>query len=166
MTTNNKVFINSVVRKINQISEEILQRFLSKKEFHKALQQKIVDLASSFNLRGSSEYRIQNVRADGRGGSIDVIWKANSRPFAVFEIDSFPRSKSIKKLLLVGTPFRFWVCYGSKNPTLVLYKHDSNNLIKVIKLQNIHFKRRDEKIKIKKSRAIRKSILKFSRTLE
>ena len=144
MITNNKVFIDSVTQKIIQISKEISRISLTRKKFHDAMQQKIVEMANGFNLRGLREYRIQNVRADGRGGSIDVVWMMGSKPFAVFEIDSFSRNKSIKKLLLVNAQFRFWVCYGFKDPASLIRKYDLNNLIKVIRLKNIHFKKKDD----------------------
>jgi len=145
MIINNQAFISLITRKINQISEEILQRFLTKKQFHDAIQRKIVEMANSFNLRGLREYHVQNVRTDGRSGSIDVIWMANLGPVAVFEIDSFPRSKSIKKLLLIDALFRFWVCYGSKDPLSLIRKYDTNNLVQVIRLKNIHFSKKRQK---------------------
>lgn len=118
------------------ISEEIAQKSVSKRQFHNAMQQRIVNLANSFYLKGLREYRVDNIRADGRGGLIDVVWLAGLRPVAVFEIDSRIRIKSIKKLLAVEAPFRFWVYYGSKNLTSLIHKYNSDNLIRVIQLQD------------------------------
>lgn len=138
--------IESVLHNIKCISEEILQKFVTKRQFHNAMQQRIINLANSFNLKGLSEYRVDNIRADGRDGLIDVVWLADSRPIAVFEIDSGIRIKSIKKLLAVKVPFRFWVYYGPKNLTSLIHKYNPDNLIQIIQLQDIRFKK-EEKFK-------------------
>ena len=134
-------YIESILHNIKCISEEIAQKSVSKRQFHNLMQQRIINLANSFNLKGLSEYRVDNIRADGRNGLIDVVWLADLRPVTVFEIDSSIRIKSIKKLLAVEAPFRFWVYYGSKNLTSLIHKYNPDNLIQVIQLQNIHFKR-------------------------
>ncbi|MBU4259588.1 MAG: hypothetical protein KKI12_09040 [Proteobacteria bacterium] len=137
-------YIESVLHNIKCVSEEISQKSVSKRQFHNVMQQRIINLANSFNLKGFSEYRVDNIRADGRNGRIDVVWLADLRPVTVFEIDSRIRIKSIKKLLAVKVPFRFWVYYGSKNITSLIHKYNSDNLIQVIQLQDIYFKRRKE----------------------
>ena len=134
-------YIEAVLHNIKCVSEEFSQKSVSRKQFHNAMQQRIINLANSFNLKGLSEYRVDNIRADGRNGLIDVVWLADLRPVTVFEIDSSIRIKSIKKLLAVEAPFRFWVYYGSKNLTSLIHKYNPDNLIQVIQLQNIHFKR-------------------------
>jgi len=134
-------YIESVLHNIKCISEEISQKSVSKRQFHNAMQQRIINLANSFNLKSLSEYRVDNIRADGRNGRIDVVWLADLRPVTVFEIDSRIRIKSIKKLLAVKVPFRFWVYYGSKNLASLIHKYNSDNLIQVIQLQDIYFKR-------------------------
>lgn len=133
-------YIKSVLHNIKCVSEEILQKSVSKRQFHNAMQQRIINLANSFNLKGLSEYRVDNIRADGRDGRIDVVWLADLRPVTVFEIDSRIRIKSIKKLLAVEVPFRFLVYYGPKNLTSLIHKYNSDNLIQVIQLQDIYFK--------------------------
>lgn len=134
-------YIESVLHNIKCISEEISQKSVSKRQFHNVMQQRIINLANSFNLKGLSEYRVDNIRVDGRNGRIDVVWLADLRPVTVFEIDSRIRIKSIKKLLAVKVPFRFWVYYGSKNLTSLIHKYNSDNLIQVVQLQDIHFER-------------------------
>jgi len=133
-------YIESVLHNIKCISEEISQKSVSKRQFHNVMQQRIINLANSFNLKGLSEYRVDNIRADGRNGRIDVAWLVDFRPVTVFEIDSRVRIKSIKKLLAVKAPFRFWVYYGSENLASLIYKYNSDNLIQVIQLQDIYFK--------------------------
>jgi len=141
-----QTYIESVLHNIKHISEEVSQKSVSKKQFHNAMQQRIINLANSFNLKGLREYRVHNIRADGRDGLIDVVWLADLKPVTVFEIDSRIRIKSIKKLLAVEVPFRFWVCYGSnyefKNFISLFHKYNSDNLIQVIQLQGIRFKRK------------------------
>ncbi len=136
----NQGYIESVLHNIKYISEEISQKSVSKRQFHNAMQQRIINLANSFNLKGLSEYWVDNIRADGRGGRIDVVWLADLRPITVFEIDSRVRIKSFKKLLAVKAPFRFWVYYGPKNLTSLIHKYNSDNLIQVIQLQDIRFR--------------------------
>ena len=131
-------YIESVLHNIRCISEETTQKSISKRQFHKIMQWRIVNLANSFNLEGLSEYRVNNIRADGRDGLIDVVWLTNSRPVAVFEIDSRIRVKSIKKLLAVEVPFRFWVYYGPKGLTALIPKYNLDNLIQVIQLPTIN----------------------------
>ena len=134
-------YIESVLHNIKCVSEEISQKSVSRRQFHNVMQQRIINLANSFNLKSLSEYHVDNIRANGRGGRIDVVWLADLRPITVFEIDSGIRIKSIKKLLAVEAPFRFWVYYGSKNLTSLIHKYNPDNLIQIIQLQNIHFKR-------------------------
>lgn len=143
-----QAFIESLIHDIREISEEISWKSLNKKQFHDAMQYSITKLAANFNLKGLSEYRVDNVRVDGRGGLIDVVWLANLRPVAVFEIDSSFRIKSIKKLLAVETPLRVWVYYGTKDATSLIPKYDPKNLILVVQLENIHFKKRKKDSKI------------------
>jgi hypothetical protein len=130
-------YIESVLHNIKRISGEITQESVNKRLFHKLMQQRIVHLANSFNLESLSEYRVNNIRADGRAGLIDVVWLTDSRPVTVFEIDSRIRIKSIKKLLAVEVPFRFLVYYGPKSLTSLIQKHNPDNLIQVIQLQDI-----------------------------
>ena len=134
-------YIESVLHNIKRISEEIAQKSVSKRQFHNLMQQRIISLANNFNLESLSEYRVDNIRADGRNGRIDVVWLADSRPVTVFEIDSRIRIKSIKKLLAVEVPFRFWVYYGPKGLPSLIQKYNFGNLIRVIQLQDIYFKR-------------------------
>ena len=119
-----KVCIESILHDIKHISEEASQKCVNRRQFHNTMQQKIVNLANSFNIKGLKEYRV-------RDGLIDVAWLSDLNPIAVFEIDSSLRIKSIRKLLAVEVPSRFWV----------YYKYDPNNLIGVIQLQHIRFKR-------------------------
>lgn len=139
-------YIESVLHNIKRISEEIAQKSVSKRQFHNLMQQRMINLVNSFNLKGLSEYRVDNIRADGRAGLIDVVWLADSRPVTVFEIDSRIRIKSIKKLLAVKVPFRFWVYYGSKGLTSLIQKYNPDNLIRVIQLQAIRFKPKENPI--------------------
>ncbi|MBO8131985.1 MAG: hypothetical protein H0Z29_10825 [Candidatus Marinimicrobia bacterium] len=143
-----QAFIESVIHDIKHISEEILWKSLNRKQFHDAIQHGITNLANSFNLKGLSEYRVDNFRADGRGDLIDVVWLADLRPVSVFEIDSSFRIKSIKKLLAVEVPFRFWVYYGTKDATFLIQKYDPKNIIRVVQLENIRFKKRKKHSKI------------------
>ena len=125
-------YIEAVLHNIKCVSEEFSQKSVSRKQFHNAMQQRIINLANSFNLKGLSEYRVDNIRADGRAGLIDVVWLTDSRPVTVFEIDSRIRIKSIKKLLAVKVPFRFLVYYGPKGLTSLIQKYNPENLIQVI----------------------------------
>ena len=134
-------YVESILHNIKCVSEEISQKSVSRRQFHNAMQQRIIKLANSFNLKSLSEYRVNNIRANGKGGRIDVVWLADLRPVTVFEIDSAIRIKSIEKLLAVKVPFRFWVYYGSKNLTSLIHEYNSDNLIQVIQLQDIYFKR-------------------------
>ncbi len=133
-----QVYIESVLHNIKCISEEIMQKSVSKRQFHKVMQQRIIHLASSFDLKGLSEYRVNNIRADGRDGLIDVVWLADTRPVTVFEIDSRIRIKSIKKLLAVEVPFRFWVYYGSKSLIPLIHRYNFDNLIQIIQFPPIN----------------------------
>lgn len=121
---------------------------MSRKQFHDAIQHSITNLANSFNLKGLSKYRVDNIRADGGGGLIDVVWLANLRPIAVFEVDSSFRIKFIKKLLAVEVPFRFWVYYGTKDAISLIQKYDPKSLIQVVRLEGIWFKKRKKESKI------------------
>ena len=143
-----QAFVESVIYDIKRISEKILWKILNRRQFHDAIQQSITNLANSFNLKGLSEYRVNNVRADGRGSLIDVVWLANWRPIVAFEIDSSFRIKSIKKLLTVEALFRVWVYYGTKDATFLIQKYDPKNLIRVVQLKNVYFKKRRKNSKI------------------
>jgi len=127
-----QAFIESVIQHIKHTSEEISRESLNRKQFHDAIQHSITNLANEFNLKGLSEYRVDNIRADGRSGLIDVVWSADLRPVAVFEIDSSFRIKSIKKLLAVKVPFRFWVYYGTKDAASLIQEYDPKNKHKPI----------------------------------
>jgi len=127
-------YIECILRDINQISKVALQESTSRREFHTEMQHRIFQLAERFNLKSLNEYWVPNIRADGRGGLIDVVWLADSRPVTAFEIDSSPRYKSIKKLLSIDVPFPFWVYYGSKYSTQFIHRYDFENRIQVIQL--------------------------------
>lgn len=152
-------YVESVLHNIKCISEEIAQKSVSKRQFHNLMQQGIINLANSFNLKGLSEYRVSNIRADGRAGLIDVVWLVDLRPVTVFEIDSRIRIKSIKKLLAVKIPFRFWIYYGHKNLTFLIQKYNPDNLIQVIQLQDIYFKKSKSSNYFKSSPSPRKNLL-------
>ena len=143
-----QAFIESVIHDIRRISEEISRKSLNRRQFHDALQSSITNLANNFNLKGLSEYRVDSVRAGGRAGLIDVVWLADLKPVAAFEIDSSFRIKSIKKLLSVEVPFRVWVYYGTKDATFLIQKYDPENLIRVVQLENIRFRKRRKDSKI------------------
>src|SRR3989304_2810814 len=66
---------------------------------HTLIQNEITRLANRYGLKALKEYRLKNLWRDGRDGLIDVVWFSDSKPIAVFEIDSRLRTKSIKKLL-------------------------------------------------------------------
>jgi hypothetical protein len=134
-------YIESILRDIKHILEEFSQKSLYRRKFHDAMQQRIVKLANKYNLEGLSEFRVNNIRADGRGGLIDVVWLRGFIPITIFEIDSSLRVKSINKLLAVEVLFRFWVYYGSRDSTFFIHTNDPNNLVHVIQLQGISFKR-------------------------
>lgn len=143
-----QAFIESVIHNIKHGMKEISRESLNRRQFHDAMQFSITNLANIFNLKGLSEYQIDKVRADGRGGLIDVVWFADLRPVAVFEIDSSIRVKSIKKLLAAKAPFRFWVYYGAKDATSLIQDYDSQNLIRVVRLEGTCFKKRKKDTKI------------------
>ena len=137
-----QAYIESILHDIKHISEEVLQKYVTRRQFHETMQRRIISLATSFNLKGLSEYRVHNIRANRRDALIDVVWLTDVEPLTVFEIDSSTRAKSVKKLLAAKVPFRFWIYYGSRDPKPLIHKYDPDSLIQIIRLQGIHFKRK------------------------
>ena len=107
--------LQSIESKIYNICNEVFCNINDRRVIHQLLQTKIYQLAQDFNYKAWREFRIPNVRDDGRDGLIDVVWFKVMKPFIAFEIDSSFRSKSIKKLLAISAPYKFWIYYGHEN---------------------------------------------------
>ncbi len=103
---------------------------LERRKTHNLLTRIVADLAERFGLHAAREYPIQY--SDGRRGLIDVVWLSGSRPIAAFEVDSSRRRKSLRKLLVIPTTFRFWVYYGKKDPAAFVNGIDSEGSITVV----------------------------------
>jgi hypothetical protein len=106
-----QIFCESVSKSIKSIFQEIDdQKMSSRLKFHNELQIRVKKLAHEYGLRGQTEFEARHREASW--GSIDVAWLLNSNAYAIFEIDSAFRIKSIWKLDAVDSAFKFWVYYG------------------------------------------------------
>lgn len=103
--------------------------------FHQNLQHIISKLATDFGALSQVEYLVKDIRNNSSNGYIDIVWQRKLGVFAVFEIDSSLRAKSIAKLLVINANFRIWVYYGSKDPFKFARKHDPQNKIFIIKIR-------------------------------
>jgi len=133
--------IESITKDIKKIASRISEKILNRKQVRNFLQNNITNLAKDYNLKGEKEYRINNIESSKSCGFIDVVWLENSKPVAIFEIDSSLRIKSIKKLLSVVIPLRFWIYYGSRDVKSIFQKNNLNNLIQIVKLEGINILR-------------------------
>jgi hypothetical protein len=107
-------------------------------DFHNTLQRDIANLATEFGYRGVREYPVYG-REEGVEGLADVAWIAKRQLVSVFEIDSAPKVKSVRKLLALDAPFRFWIYYGHQHYLSKVRSIDKNGTVEVIRLQNVYF---------------------------
>jgi predicted RNase H-like HicB family nuclease len=103
-------------------------------EKHSALVHKIALLAREFDLCAIREYRLSQLRPDGRHQFTDVVWMSGSDMIAAFEVDSSLRKKSFEKLSLLPAQHKFWVYYGNKDSNVLLTKYRTVEPIVVINL--------------------------------
>lgn len=137
-------FVDSVSYNIRFIANNVMREELRKSQFHEKMKYKINKLSLNYGFKGHMEYYIDKNKLDGkRGGFVDNVWLNKNKLIAAFEIDSYPRKKSYNKLMALKTNFRFWVYYGSSLSKMddFLSKKDPDHEIKLIKLENLTFKR-------------------------
>jgi hypothetical protein len=131
-------FIGTVSRRIHEIAAELSPENITPLDFHNMLQKKVADLGAEFGLRGVREYPVR-VLPGGTEGLADVAWIAKRRLISVFEIDSYPKAKSLRKLLALDAPFRFWIYYGHQHYVSMVRFVDRSGSIEVIRLTNVYF---------------------------
>jgi hypothetical protein len=131
-------FIGEVSGRIREIAVGLNPGSMAPLDFHNSLQKKVADLGAEFGFRGVREYPVHAL--SGRTeGLADVAWKAKRRLASVFEIDSSLNVKSLRKLLALEVPFRFWVYYGHQHYVSMVRSVDRHGEIEVIKLSNVYF---------------------------
>lgn len=115
--------IDNIIKDIKVVFELTIATFIGndgelcrgkKKAFHDTLQRELVALADTYGLLGDKEFLIEGYE-DGRNGYIDVVWKGVNGTKLLLEIDSSPRIKSVKKLILGKAEFKIWLYYGIKS---------------------------------------------------
>jgi hypothetical protein len=131
-------FVRSVSERILEIASGLTSENMVPLDFHNTLQKKVADLGAEFGFKGVREYPVYGSE-EGTEGLADVAWMAKRRLTSVFEIDSSPKVKSVKKLLALESPFRFWVYYGHQHYLSMVRSVDRNGLIEVIRLPHIYF---------------------------
>ena len=134
-----KLDVDKVIKDINYMLNIASSKDFTKTECHYKIQYALTELSKKYELKGKREYFV-----NGHGGAIDVVWLLDSKPIAVFEIDSSRRLKSISKLSYIESDHKFWIYYG-KAP-LLNWKPlvDSQPDIHVIQ-HRIEFKRKSGK---------------------
>ena len=131
-------YIKTVSERVKTIASDLISEFRAPLEFHIALQREVTNLGAEFGFRGVREYPVFGSVVSVEGLT-DVAWLARRRLASVFEIDSAPRVKSIGKLLALDAPFRFWIYYGRHHYLSMVRSVDRNDIIEVIKLNDIYF---------------------------
>ena len=124
--------LDGVVSLVHNHCSEISLASLPSLEKHSTLVRKIALLAREFDLYAIREYRLSQLRPDGRRQFTDVVWMSGSDMVAAFEVDSRFRKKSVEKLLLLPAQYKFWVYYGDKDPNAFLAKYRAGKSIVVI----------------------------------
>jgi hypothetical protein len=131
-------FVKSVSKRLHQVACELARENKSSLPFHNALQRKVVDLGAEFGFRGVREYPVHG-STDEAEGLADVAWMAQNRLACAFEIDSTPNANSLRKLLTLNAPLRFWIYYGHQHYLSMVRHVDRTSKIEVIRLQNVYF---------------------------
>ena len=131
-------FIKSVTERIKEIAAALDCGNMAPLEFHNTLQKNVADLGTEFGFRGVREYPVYS-QEDDLGGLVDVAWIAKRRLASVFEIDSAPKAKSVKKLVVLDSPFRFWIYYGHQHYLSMVRSVDRKESVEVIRLRNVYF---------------------------
>jgi len=111
-----ETIVSSVYNRCLELELASLTRFAK----HRALIRAIALLAKEFDAQPIREYPLAEYQEGGRRQFTDVVWMSGSNIVAAFEIDSSLRRKSVEKLLLLPTQYKFWVYYGSKDPNAFL----------------------------------------------
>jgi len=136
--TDRDQFIRSVSERIRAIASRLNSENKASLDFHNSLQRRVTELGAEFGFRGVREYPVWSPGGDVRGLA-DVAWMAKRRLVAIFEIDSTPKIKSVKKLTVLDAPFRFWIYYGHGHYLSMTRSVDRMGTVEVIRLQNIYF---------------------------
>ncbi len=131
-------FVKSVSDKISKTAAELASAEMAPLDFHNTLQRKVAELAAEFGFRGVREYPVYSP-GDGVEGLADVAWLAKQRLASVFEIDSAPKAKSVMKLVVLDSPFRFWIYYGHQHYLSMVRSVDRSGSVEVIRLKNVYF---------------------------
>lgn len=117
--------LERVVQTVQAVYSRVLASAGCKLDFHQNYQRFLVNLAWSFGYIGQAEFEVQEVRLDGRGGFIDVVWLDHKgKPILVIEVDSAARQKSLDKLGMVRDCTRLWIYYGSRESTALRARLD------------------------------------------
>lgn len=131
-------YVRRVSERIHSLTSDLISQAKEPLDFHNTLQRKVTELGSEFGFRGLREYPVRSLDADIQGLA-DVVWMAGRRLATVFEIDSSPKAKSVKKLLALEAPFRFWVYYGHQHYLSMVRSIDRKGAVDVIKLRDVYF---------------------------
>ncbi|HYB75611.1 MAG TPA: hypothetical protein VEC08_01500 [Nitrososphaerales archaeon] len=131
-------FVKSVSDRVRSMASTLRSEDMAPLDFHNTLQRDIANLATEFGYRGVREYPVYG-REEGVEGLADVAWIAKRQLVSVFEIDSAPKVKSVRKLLALDAPFRFWIYYGHQHYLSMVRSVDKIGTVEVIRLQNVYF---------------------------
>lgn len=103
--------------------------------FHNAFQDRLVEMASEYDVIGKKEHSVPS-------GFIDVLWETKSgREFIAIELDTKNNEKSIRKLIECNAKYCIWITTAT-NFDMEDYSHFGEiKLDKVItdKNKEIHF---------------------------
>jgi hypothetical protein len=131
-------YVKTVSERVSMIASELRPRFAVPLEFHNTLQKRVAELGAEFGFRGIREYPVFG-NEPGVEGLADVAWLARKRLASVFEIDSEPKEKSVKKLVALDSPFRFWIYYGRPHYLSMVRSVDRAGSVDVIRLHGMYF---------------------------
>lgn len=115
-----------IIEKIRNRANKVIRESTNLRELHWSMQKNMTALARELGYIGWAEKN----SGDGR---LDVIWTdTDGNDIVAIEIDSSPRTRSVRKLNERSAPIGIWIYYGTK-PIM----HDTSDFIVI---QHIHTK--------------------------
>ncbi len=131
-------YIRRVSDRVKSIASELRPNSDVPLDFHNALQSRVAELGAEFGFRGVREFPVRSAEPDV-GGLVDVAWLTQRRLTTAFEIDSELKEKSVRKLMALDSPFRFWIYYGRPHYVSMVRLVDRSGAIVVIRLRGMYF---------------------------
>lgn len=146
MSDDSPVVLDSLAlaRRLYEAVDAVYEPGMPRWAFHRALQQQVAQLASEYGAVGRLEHAV--CFDDGTGGRqvgrLDVVWlDAAGALLCVFEIDSAARRKSVRKLLALPAPYRFWLYYGQRGCAARLRALDPRGTIYLVDASYVRLRR-------------------------